>query len=100
MESLSKTRNYISKLNNGQRIFLIENYNMYIIPENLYQPMVSNLNIDKKNLNELEKNAKYAILYTKILRNLEEILSQHLTLKGVYQSELQDVKIFEFVFKK
>ena len=94
------TENYISKLNNGQRIFLIENYNMYIIPENLYQPMVSNLNIDKKNLNELEKNAKYAILYTKILRNLEEILSQHLTLKGVYQSELQDVKIFEFVFKK
>ena len=88
---------YFSKMETGQKLYLIENYNTYIIPDELYIPMLKGINIDKQNLTELEKNARYALLYTKILKNLETLFSQNLKMVKIYDSKKQDVKIFEFV---
>ena len=62
--------------------------------------MLKGINIDKQNLTELEKNARYALLYTKILKNLETLFSKNLKLVKIYNSKNQDVKIFEFVNEK
>lgn len=91
---------YLSKMKKGQKLYLIENYGIYIIPDELYQPMLKGINIDKQNLTELEKNARYALLYTKILKNLETLFSKNLKLVKIYNSKNQDVKIFEFVNEK
>ena len=90
-------KNYLSKLRKGQKLYLVENYSIYIIPDELYIPMLKGINIDKPNLSELEKNARYALLYTKILKNLELIFSKNLTPVKIYHSQNQDVKIFEFI---
>ena len=88
---------YIDKMKKGQRLYLVENYNIYIIPDNMYIPMLNGVNIDKQNLTELEKNARYALLYTKILKNLENIFAANLRVVKTYNSQKRDVKIFEFV---
>lgn len=92
--------NYLSKLKKGQKLYLVENYSMYIVPDELYLPMLKGVNIDKQNLTELERSARYALLYTKILKNLETLFSRNLRQVRVYGSENQDVKIFEFVKEK
>ena len=92
--------NYLSKLKKGQKLYLVENYNIYIVPDELYLPMLKGVNIDKQNLTELERSARYALLYTKILKNLETLFSRNLRPVRVYNSENQDVKIFEFVNEK
>lgn len=91
---------YISKMSDKSRLFLIENYNSYIIPENMYKPIASAFNPDEKNLPEIYKSARYALLYTKILYNLETIFKKHLKLVKIYNSQEQDVKIFEFLYEK
>ncbi len=92
--------NYLSKLKKGQKLYLVENYSMYIVPDELYLPMLKGVNIDKQNLTEIERSARYALLYTKILKNLETLFSRNLRQVRVYGSENQDVKIFEFVKEK
>ena len=80
----------------GERLFFVESYLFLIIPDNLYPGMLKNLNVDNKNLTELEKTARYCMLYTKILKNLEIICSKHLKYLGTYYSENQDIKIYAF----
>ncbi len=92
--------NYLAKLKKGQKLYLVENYEIYIIPDEIYAPMLKGINIDKQNLTELEKNARYALLYTKILKNLQTLFSQNLKPVKIYHSQNQDVKIFEFVKEK
>lgn len=93
-------KNYISKMQKNTRLFLIENYNPYIIPPNMYKPIASAFNPDEKNLPELYKSARYGLLYTKILYNLENIFKKHLKLVKIYESKEQDVKILEFLYEK
>ena len=100
LEDYFKT-NYINKLKKGQKLYLVENYNIYIIPDNLYVPMLNGIvSIDKQNLTEVEKAARYALLYTKILKNLETLFSNNLRLVKIYNSNIKDVKIFEFIKEK
>lgn len=89
-------KNYFSKMKKGERLFFVESYLFLIIPDNLYPGMLKNLNVDNKNLTELEKTARYCMLYTKILKNLEIICSKHLKYLGTYYSENQDIKIYAF----
>lgn len=97
-ESLEKyfVENYISKMNKGDNIIFIENYLVYIIPEQAYPVWVDSVNIDKRYLNEKEKNIRFSIIYTKVLNDIFKILLKYLAPVKMYDGSKMDTKIFIF----
>lgn len=93
-------QNYISKMQPGTGLFLVENYLFCIIPPELYKPIATAFNQDSKDLPLIYKTARYSLLYTKILNNLESIFGKHLKLVRIYYSKEQDVKILEYLKEK